>query len=165
MKTSAISKKGTHYRLYEISDRMRAKCWTQKDTTCCMGAQRNSCFSNRQFQSLETGWASLFVRLEKSGIWEGFIPNIKGEKFINIIFADSIIGNCKRRSFWTFLGAKTQNRYYYLDLDYKWKDEAWMQTRKNTTHSISPGACTKFILPAGCARRRTTKKHIIPTIR
>jgi len=92
MKTSAISKKGpiTVYMKY-FGSHAREVLDTKGYYFAVWAPNATAVSVIGNFNHWKPDEHPLFVRLEKSGIWEGFIPNIKREKFINIIFADSII--------------------------------------------------------------------------
>ncbi|HET7116232.1 MAG TPA: 1,4-alpha-glucan branching protein GlgB [Hanamia sp.] len=80
----------------------------------------------------------LFVRLERSGIWEGFIPDVKeyenykyyidGFEGARILKGDPFARHWETRP---ATSSKTK------DIQYTWNDEAWMHKRKdyNSLHS------------------------------
>ena len=78
----------------------------------------------------------MFVRLDKSGIWEGFIPDIEtGENLINII--SLVLKEAemdKGDPFANFWEKRPLTASITWDLDYEWKDEEWMKKRKNIIH-------------------------------
>lgn len=75
----------------------------------------------------------LQVRWDSSGIWEGFIPEVaKGALYkykiqsnINGIFTE------KADPFALYCEKPPHTASVVWDLDYKWKDEKWMQSRQN----------------------------------
>ena len=73
----------------------------------------------------------LFVRLEKSGIWEGFIPHVKrGEIYKYHIRGFNNSETVKGDPFGHFWEQRPKTATITWDLDYTWKDESWMKTRK-----------------------------------
>lgn len=81
----------------------------------------------------------LFVRLDKSGIWEGFIPHfkkgdaykyyIKGFNGTQVDKADPYANYCELRP-------KSASLAWHNE--YKWKDERWMKKRKKHNALESP---------------------------
>jgi 1,4-alpha-glucan branching enzyme len=79
------------------------------------------------------------VRLEKSGIWEGFIPHIKrGEIYKYHIRGFNNSETVKGDPFGHFWEQRPKTATITWDLDYKWKDEAWMKTRKKNNALDQP---------------------------
>jgi 1,4-alpha-glucan branching enzyme len=81
------------------------------------------------------GWATdthpLFVRLDQSGIWEGFIPNIsRGElyKYHIIGFEGRHIDKGDPYAHYWELRPGTASITW--NLDYEWNDKAWLKVRK-----------------------------------
>ena len=79
------------------------------------------------------GQHHLNVRWDDSGIWEGFIPNIdKGTTYkYKIQSHNSDITTEKADPFALYCEHPPQTASKVWDLDYKWKDSKWMQTRIN----------------------------------
>ncbi|OOG66810.1 1,4-alpha-glucan branching protein GlgB [Flavobacterium sp. A45] len=78
------------------------------------------------------GEHSLQVRWDSSGIWEGFIPGIeKGTTYKYKIQSNNggIITE-KADPFAFYCEKPPHTASVIWDLDYKWKDKKWMQTRK-----------------------------------
>ena len=81
----------------------------------------------------------LFVRLDKSGIWEGFIPgikkgesykyHIKGYKGVVLEKSDPFANYCEKRPDTASIAWHTS---------YKWNDKAWMKARKKHNSLNSP---------------------------
>lgn len=77
------------------------------------------------------GQHDLFVRWDESGIWEGFIPGIdKGTTYKYKIQShnNSIITE-KADPFALYCEKPPHTASIIWDLDYKWKDTKWMETR------------------------------------
>jgi len=91
------------------------------------------------FNNWNTESHPLFVRLDHSGIWEGFIPHIKefeSYKYYIVGFEGAQLykGDPFARHWETrpFTASKTK------DIRYKWSDITWMDTRKNHNSLESP---------------------------
>ncbi|MGI8583034.1 MAG: 1,4-alpha-glucan branching protein GlgB [Chitinophagaceae bacterium] len=81
----------------------------------------------------------LFVRLDNSGIWEGFIPNIpKGSdyKFHIIGFQGVVLDKGDPYANYWEERPRTASRVWQFDYD--WKDEKWMTKRKKNNSLKSP---------------------------
>jgi 1,4-alpha-glucan branching enzyme len=81
----------------------------------------------------------LFVRLEKSGIWEGFIPNI-GEYenykyFINGFEGAKIYKGDPFANHWEFRPATSSKT---IDISHEWNDENWMTSRGKNNSLEAP---------------------------
>lgn len=73
----------------------------------------------------------LFVRLDKSGIWEGFIPGIqKGEVYKYHIDGFQGVKTAKGDPYANFWEKRPNTASITWNLDYTWKDAEWMKTRK-----------------------------------
>ncbi|MBS1533555.1 MAG: 1,4-alpha-glucan branching protein GlgB [Bacteroidetes bacterium] len=89
------------------------------------------------------GEHQLFVRWDSSGIWEGFIPGVdKGTKYKYKIQSNNhgIITE-KADPFAWYCEHPPHTASVVWDLDYRWKDQKWMDTRKshnalNRPHSV-----------------------------
>ncbi len=92
-----------------------------------------------QFNKWNKNAHPLFVRLDKSGIWEGFIPNInvgeaykyyiKGYKGVEIFKADPYANYAQLRP--------ATASITYNDV-YKWKDKLWLKNRKKNNALSAP---------------------------
>src|SRR6187402_816626 len=82
----------------------------------------------------------LQVRWDSSGIWEGFIPGIeKGATYKYKIQSNNggIITE-KADPFALYCEHPPHTASIIWDLDYKWKDKSWMETRKDTNGLDKP---------------------------
>ncbi|MBS7787096.1 1,4-alpha-glucan branching protein GlgB [Flavobacterium sp. CYK-55] len=85
----------------------------------------------------------LYVRWDSSGIWEGFIPGVdKGTKYKYKIQSNNrdIITE-KADPFAWYCEHPPQTASIVWDLDYRWKDQKWLEARKtqnqlNRPHSV-----------------------------
>jgi 1,4-alpha-glucan branching enzyme len=122
---------GTHYRLYRkfgsheiaVNDRngMYFAVWAPNASNVSVKGNFNH-WKNREF--------NLFPRWDKSGIWEGFIPDItKGESYKYHIVASNGIENDKGDPFACFWELKPRTATITWNLDYTWDDKAWMEKR------------------------------------
>ncbi len=72
----------------------------------------------------------MFVRLDHSGIWEGFIPNVaKGEVYKYHIHGFEGMVQDKGDPFANFWEQRPLTASITWDLEYEWKDEEWMDIR------------------------------------
>lgn len=91
------------------------------------------------FNNWKDGIHPMFVRLDKSGIWEGFIPNCKrGEVYKYSIhgFEGKIIQ--KGDPYAHFWEKKPLTASITWNFEYDWKDLQWMDTRENHNSLKSP---------------------------
>src|SRR5688572_30460411 len=73
----------------------------------------------------------LFVRLENSGIWEGFIPDVpKGAMYKYHIHGYKGVVTEKGDPYGNFWEIRPATATKTWDLDYKWSDKSWMKSRK-----------------------------------
>jgi 1,4-alpha-glucan branching enzyme len=123
---------GTHYRLYDIFGSHPREVLGTKGYYFAVWAPNATAISVvGNFNHWNPNSHPLFVRLEKSGIWEGFIPHInRGEVYKYHIRGFSGSETIKGDPFAHFWEQRPKTASITWDLDYKWKDEAWMQTRK-----------------------------------
>jgi 1,4-alpha-glucan branching enzyme len=82
---------------------------------------------------------ALYVRLDKSGIWEGFIPHLhKGEVYKYHIhgYEGAILD--KGDPYANFWEKRPNTASITWDLDYEWHDEGWMTGRKEKNSLKAP---------------------------
>lgn len=81
----------------------------------------------------------LFVKLDESGIWEGFIPHLsKGELYK--FYIEGYQGKILRKGdpyawYWEL---RPQTASITWDLEYHWKDKTWMDIRKQKNDLNAP---------------------------
>jgi len=93
------------------------------------------------FNNWKDGIHPLFVRLDKSGIWEGFIPNCKrGEVYKYSIhgFEGKIMQ--KGDPYAHFWEKKPLTASITWNFEYDWKDLSWMESREKHNSLQSPYA-------------------------
>jgi 1,4-alpha-glucan branching enzyme len=86
------------------------------------------------------GEHKLQVRWDGSGIWEGFIPNIdRGTTYkYKITSHHNNVKTEKADPFALYCEKPPHTASVVWDLDYKWKDKSWMETRKVTNALDKP---------------------------
>ncbi|GLB50249.1 1,4-alpha-glucan branching protein GlgB [Neptunitalea lumnitzerae] len=86
------------------------------------------------------GECQLNVRWDSSGIWEGFIPHVtKGVRYKYKIHShNNGIVTEKADPFALFCERPPNTASVVWDLDYDWKDEAWMEKRKELNQLDKP---------------------------
>ncbi|WJS93784.1 1,4-alpha-glucan branching protein GlgB [Flavobacterium johnsoniae] len=85
------------------------------------------------FNYWNSGEHVLNVRWDSSGIWEGFIPEISKGALYKYKIQSSINGVVTEKAdpFALYCEKPPHTASVVWDLDYKWKDENWMQNRKD----------------------------------
>lgn len=86
------------------------------------------------------GEHQLQVRWDSSGIWEGFIPGVeKGSTYKYKIQSNNGDGITEKADPFALYCEKPPHTASVIwDLDYKWKDEKWMKSRKETNALDKP---------------------------
>jgi 1,4-alpha-glucan branching enzyme len=82
----------------------------------------------------------LQVRWDSSGIWEGFIPEITKGALYKYKIQSNINGIVTEKAdpFALYCEKPPHTASVVWDLDYKWKDENWMQSRQNSNGLDKP---------------------------
>ena len=123
---------GTHYSLYQFFGNTQLEVLDTQGTYFSVWAP-NATFVSvvGYFNEWNKELHPLSVRLDNSGIWEGFIPNIlAGEAYkyhihgfqgIKLDKADPFAHYCEKRPFTASITWQTH---------YEWKDAKWMKERK-----------------------------------
>lgn len=92
-----------------------------------------------QFNDWDTEAHPLFVRLDKSGIWEGFIPNLrKGEVYKYHIHGYKGLKLDKGDPYGNFWELRPGTGTITWNLDYNWQDGEWMEKRKKANALNAP---------------------------
>jgi len=123
---------GTHYTLYEKfgSKRLRVldtdgyyfSVWAPNATSVAVIGT---------FNKWKPDTHILFPRLDKSGIWEGFIPGIPKEMAYKYrISGYKGIITEKADPFANYAQLRPATSSITWELDYQWKDDKWMKTRE-----------------------------------
>ncbi|SCY90581.1 1,4-alpha-glucan branching protein GlgB [Flavobacterium caeni] len=129
----SLFKAGKHYRLYEKLGAHLTEVDGVKGTYFAVWAPAARSVSVvGDFNYWVQGEHPLNVRWDGSGIWEGFIPGVeKGAIYKYKIQSNhSGIVTEKADPFALYCEHPPQTASVVWDLDYKWKDKKWMDTRK-----------------------------------
>ncbi|UAY53586.1 1,4-alpha-glucan branching protein GlgB [Ferruginibacter albus] len=131
---------GTHYRLYEKFGSHEAEVLGVKGyyfAVWAPNATEVSVVGN--FNDWQPAKHPLYVRLEGSGIWEGFIPHFsKGEIYKYQIKGYKGTVTIKGDPFANFWELKPATASISWNMDYHWKDAEWMQVRKKHNSLNAP---------------------------
>lgn len=91
------------------------------------------------FNDWDTEAHPLYVRLDKSGIWEGFIPNIaKGEAYKYHIHGYKGMKLDKGDPYGNFWELRPDTATITWNLDYQWRDGEWMKKRGKVNSLDAP---------------------------
>jgi 1,4-alpha-glucan branching enzyme len=122
---------GTHYRLYDLFGSHEVEVLGKKGyyfAVWAPNATKLSVIGN--FNDWNTTSHPLFVRLDQSGIWEGFIPGLqKGEVYKYHIDGFKGVKTDKGDPYANFWEKRPNTASITWNLDYNWRDDEWMQTR------------------------------------
>jgi 1,4-alpha-glucan branching enzyme len=122
---------GTHYRLYDLFGSHEAEVLGKKGYYFAVWAPNATYISViGNFNDWDTRTHPLFVRLDSSGIWEGFIPGFtKGEVYKYHIHGYNGVKADKGDPYANFWEKRPKTASISWKLDYPWGDEDWMQNR------------------------------------
>jgi 1,4-alpha-glucan branching enzyme len=122
---------GTHYRLYNLFGSHQLNVLGTTGYYFAVWAPNATYVSViGNFNDWNTESHPLFVRLEKSGIWEGFIPDLsKGEVYKYHIHGFKGKRLDKGDPYANFWERRPQTASITWDLDFLWNDAEWMQQR------------------------------------
>jgi 1,4-alpha-glucan branching enzyme len=123
---------GTHYNLYSIFGSRQATVLGTEGYYFAVWAPNASYVSVKgNFNDWDNDTHPLFVRLDKSGIWEGFIPNMgKGEVYKYHIKGYKGSKQDKGDPFAWFWEKRPDTASITWALENEWKDAGWMKERK-----------------------------------
>jgi 1,4-alpha-glucan branching enzyme len=131
---------GTHYSLYKVFGAHHIEVlgkWGYYFAVWAPNATWVSVIGN--FNDWNTQSHPLYVRLDNSGIWEGFIPRLgKGEVYKFHIHGYNGRKLDKGDPFALFWEKRPKTASITWQLDYEWGDEEWMRTRKEHNSLESP---------------------------
>ncbi len=131
---------GKHFRLYKKlgSHTMELDgVWGTLFAVWAPTAQEVSVIGNFNFWNEKSH--PLYLRPDGTGIWEGFIPGVgKGTLYKYSILAADGRRLSKGDPFARFWEIPPNTASIVWDLDYKWKDDAWMKQRKKLAGKPQP---------------------------
>lgn len=133
-------KKGTHYKLYNVFGNKQIKVLRKRGTYFSVWAP-NATFVSviGEFNDWKVDAHPLFVRLDKSGIWEGFIPNVsEGVAYKYHIHGYNAAILDKGDPFAHYWERRPKTASITKGLQYKWKDKNWLNQRKKYNSLQSP---------------------------
>ncbi|MFN3300050.1 MAG: 1,4-alpha-glucan branching protein GlgB [Sediminibacterium sp.] len=131
---------GTHYSLYEYFGNKQIEVLNTKGTYFAVWAPNATYISvTGYFNNWDKTSHPLKVRLDNSGIWEGFIPNIlEGEAYKYHIHGFNGIKLDKGDPFAHFWEKRPFTASITWQTNYEWKDQEWMKNRKTKNSLKSP---------------------------
>jgi 1,4-alpha-glucan branching enzyme len=123
---------GTHYSLYELFGNKQIEVAKTKGTYFSVWAPNaTAVFVVGNFNDWNNQAHPLKVRLDQSGIWEGFIPKItKGEVYKYHIHGFNDVRLDKADPFAHYAELRPLTASITWQTNYDWKDAAWMEKRK-----------------------------------
>jgi 1,4-alpha-glucan branching enzyme len=136
-----LFKAGKHYKLYEKLGAHLIEVNGIKGAYFAVWAPTaNSVSVVGDFNYWTKDEHQLQVRWDSSGIWEGFIPNIEKGSLYKYMIQSNIDGIITEKAdpFARYCEKPPHTASVVWDLDYNWKDENWMQTRKENNALDKP---------------------------
>jgi 1,4-alpha-glucan branching enzyme len=141
---------GTLYNAYDFFGNKQFEVLGQEGTYFAVWAPNATRVSVKgNFNDWDNDSHPLFVRLDKSGIWEGFIPGVRrGEVYKYHIhgFKGAKLDKGDPYSHYWELKPKTASITW--NFEFTWNDEAWMKTRKKHNALDSPYSVYEVHLPS-----------------
>ncbi len=132
--------KGTHYRLYDHFGNKQIEVLNTPGTYFSVWAP-NATFVAvvGYFNDWNKSSHPLKVRLDNSGIWEGFIPNLSsGEAYKYHIHGFNGVKLDKGDPFAHFWEKRPYTASITWQTDYGWNDQVWMKERKKANNLAAP---------------------------
>ena len=131
---------GTHYQLYHFFGNKQIEVLGIKGTYFAVWAPNATYISvTGYFNNWNSNSHPLKVRLDNSGIWEGFIPGIQeGEAYKYHIHGFNGIKLDKGDPFAHFWEKRPYTASITWQTNYEWKDQEWMKNRKKHNSLKSP---------------------------
>lgn len=135
---------GTHYRLYDLFGSHEIEVLGTKGYYFAVWAPNATYISViGNFNDWNPTIHPLYVRLDSSGIWEGFIPALpKGEVYKYHIDGFKGAKSDKGDPYANFWEKRPHTASITWNLNYTWKDEAWMKTRGR--HNTLEAPCSIY---------------------
>ena len=131
---------GTHYQLYNLLGSHQTTVLGTAGYYFAVWAPNATYISViGHFNNWDPQAHPLFVRLDRSGIWEGFLPNlVKGEAYKYYIKGYEGKIQDKGDPYANFWEKRPHTASITWELDYAWKDTDWMETRKQHNSLDAP---------------------------
>ncbi len=131
---------GTHYRLYNLFGAHQRQVLGRSGYYFSVWAPNAIYISViGNFNDWDTSAHPLFVRLEKSGIWEGFIPDLaKGEVYKYHIHGYQGKKLDKGDPYANFWERRPQTASITWELGFAWNDGVWMSGRSEQNSLSAP---------------------------
>lgn len=132
--------RGTNYSAYKTLGNKQIKAVDTQGTYFAVWAPNATFISViGNFNNWDKEAHPLFVRLDKSGIWEGFIPHIgEGEAYKYHIHGFNGLKLDKGDPYAHFWEVRPDTASIVWDVDYDWKDERWMRKRAKHNDLCAP---------------------------
>ena len=131
---------GSHYRMYELLGNKQFEVLNTAGTYFAVwapNATQVSVIGNFNHWNNETH--KLFVRLDSSGIWEGFIPNVlAGESYKYHLHGFQGLRLDKGDPYAHLWEERPKTATITWGTFYEWKDKDWMQNRKKHNDLNAP---------------------------
>jgi 1,4-alpha-glucan branching enzyme len=131
---------GTHYSLYKIFGNHQIEVLETKGTYFAVWAPNaTAVFVTGNFNDWSKTSHPLKVRLDSSGIWEGFIPGVlKGEVYKYHIHGYKGALLDKGDPFSNYWELRPLTASITWDTTYEWKDAKWLEKRKISNRTDQP---------------------------
>ena len=131
---------GTHYSLYTLFGNKQIEVLDTKGTYFSVWAPNaTAVFVTGNFNDWNKASHPLKVRLDSSGIWEGFIPNVlHGEVYKYHIHGYKGALLDKGDPFAHYWELRPLTASITWDTRYTWKDDAWLEKRKTKNRTDQP---------------------------
>ncbi|MDB5193016.1 MAG: glgB [Segetibacter sp.] len=131
---------GSNYRMYDLLGNKQLTVLNTAGTYFAVWAPNATAVSViGHFNKWAFDAHALFVRLDHSGIWEGFIPGvIAGEAYKYHIEGFQGVKVDKGDPYAHYWEKRPYTASITWDVNYKWKDEKWMKTRKKHNSLDAP---------------------------
>jgi 1,4-alpha-glucan branching enzyme len=131
---------GTHYHVYDLFGSHQVEVLGVSGYYFAVWAPNATYISViGAFNNWDTESHPLFVRLEKSGIWEGFIPRLsKAESYKYHIHGFEGRKLDKGDPYANYWEKRPATASVTWDLQYDWRDEHWMKERKTNNSLDAP---------------------------
>ena len=131
---------GTNYRLYELFGSHRRTVLGTTGYYFAVWAPNATAVSViGNFNDWKADTHPLYVRLDRSGIWEGFIPEVPTGESYKYHIRNNVGGELdKGDPYCYFWEMRPKTASITWELDYPWVDGEWMSARKEHNSLASP---------------------------